>query len=142
MNTYSFLDCVLNLVFPGGGYVLTGKGLGDVTVSMAQERSAIEAAADGSIMISKIAGNHGSLVINIQQTSDAHKFLLAMYNALIIGPPSAWAQGAGVMRCVSDSTSHTFTGVCFQKLGDKGYEKQGKMVQWTLLCGDIQSAPF
>lgn len=142
MNTYSFLDCILNLVFPGGGYVMTGKGLGDVSIAMAQERSAIDAAADGAIMISKIAGNHGSLTLNIQQTSDAHKFLLAQYNALIQLPPSAWAQGAGIMRCLSDNTSHTFTGVCFQKLGDKPYGKQGQLVSWTLLCGDIQSMPF
>lgn len=142
MNTYSFLDCVLNLVFPGGGAVLTGAGLGDVTVSMAQDRSAIDAAADGAIMISKIAGNHGTLTLNIQQVSDAHKFLLQQYNALIAKPPSLWAQGAGIMRCLSDNTQHHFTGVCFQKLGDKGYEKQGKNVQWVLLCGDIESLPF
>jgi hypothetical protein len=65
-----------------------------------------------------------------------------MYNALIIGPPTLWAQAAGLMRCLSDGTSHTFTGMCFSKLGDKGYDKQGKMISWTLLCGDIQSVPF
>lgn len=142
MNTYSFLDCILILAFPTGAMTITGKGIGDFSVSMTQERSAMQAAADGTIMISKIAGNHGQLTINVQQTSDAHKFLLAMYNALIILPPSMWAQAAGLARCTSDSTSHTFTGMCFQKLGDKGYEAQGKNVSWVLLCGDIQSVPF
>jgi hypothetical protein len=142
MNTYSFLDCILNVAFPGGTMTITGKGIGDISINMAQERSMIEAAADGNVVISKIAGNHGSLTINLQQTSDAHKFFLAQYNALIIAPPSLWAQGAGLMRCLSDGTSHTFTGLCFQKLGDKGYEKQSKMVSWVLLAGDIQSVPF
>lgn len=142
METYSFLDCVLSLAFPAGTMTITGKGIGDVTVAMDQDRSAIETAADGNVMISKLPGNNGRLTINVQQTSAAHKFLLAMYNALIIGPSSLWAQGAGLMRSLSDSTSHTFTGVCFQKLGDKGYERQGKMVTWTLLVGDIQNAPF
>lgn len=143
MNTYSFLDCILNLVFPPSfTMAITGAGIGDMTVSMAQERAMMEAAADGVIMVSKIAGNHGQIVINVQQTSDAHKFLLSAYNALIIAPPALWAQGAGILRSLSDSTSHTFTGMCFQKLGDKGYEKQGKMVTWTILCGDIQTVPF
>ena len=142
METYSFNDTILNIGFPTEEMTITGKGIGDMTVAMAQERSAMEAAADGNIMISKIAGNHGTLTINVQQTSAAHKFLLAQYNALIISPAALWAQAAGLMRSISDGTSHTFTGMCFQKLGDKGYEKQGKNVSWVLLCGDIQSVPF
>ena len=109
---------------------------------MTHTASSAEAAADGTIMVSKIAGNHGRLTINVQQTSSANKFLLGMYNALVLSPPSLWAQAAGIARCLSDNTSHSFTGVCFQKLGDKGYEKQGKMVTWVLLCADIQSVPF
>ena len=142
METYSFLDCILNLVFSSGAMTLTGKGLGDATVIMTDDRTAMEAAADGNIMISKIAGNQGQLVINVQQTSDAHKYLLAAYNFLVLSPPALWAQGAGLLQSLSDSTSHTFTGICFQKAGDKGYEKQGKMVTWNLLCADIQSLPF
>lgn len=142
METYSFQDCILNLAFPAASMVITGKGVGEVSVSMSQERSAIEAAADGNVMISKIAGNHGVLTLALQQTSDAHKFLLQQYNALVNRPPSIWAQAAGIMRCLSDNTTHTFSGMCFQKLGDKGYQKQGQNVQWVLLCGDIQSVPF
>lgn len=142
MQTYSFLDTILSLAFATGGMTITGKGIGDVTVGMDQDRSSMESSADGNIMISKIPGNQGRITINVQQTSDAHKFLLAMYNALIIGPPSIWAQGAGLMRSLSDSTSHTFTGLCFLKLGDKGYDKQSKNVTWVLLAGDIQSVPF
>lgn len=142
METYSFLDCILNLAFPSGAMSITGKGIGDMTISMAQERSIMEAAADGNVMISKVAGNHGSISINVQQTSDAHKFLLAMYNALIIAPPAVWAQGAGLLRSISDATTHTFSGLCFQKLPDKPYSKQGSLVTWVLLAGDIQQLPF
>lgn len=142
METYSFLDCILNLTFPNGTMAITGKGVGQMVVSMAQERSVMEAAADGNIMISKIAGNHGQVSISVQQTSDAYKFLLAAYNQCIIEPPSLWAQAVGILRCLSDSTSHTFTGMCFQKLPDKTYDKQGGMVTFVLLVGDIQSMPF
>jgi len=141
-DTYSFLDCILNMTFATGNMTITGKGIGTLTVAMAQDRSVIETASDGNPMVSKIAGNNGSLTITVQQTSDAHKFLLGMYNALIISPPALWAQGVALLRCTSDSTSHSFTGVCFQKLGDKAYDKQGQMVTWVLLCADIQSVPF
>ena len=121
---------------------ITGQGLGEVTVAMDQERSSQETSADGSIMVSKLAGNHGRLTLTVQQTSKAHTFLLAQYNAAIFAPPSFWAQGAGLLKCLSDNTSHRFTGISFQKLGDKAYGKQGAMVTWTLLCGDIQTDPF
>ena len=142
METYSFLDTILNVVFPFGAMSITGKGVGNITVSMSQQRSAIDRAADGNIMISKIAGNDGVLTLSIQQTSDAHKFLLAMYNALIIAPPSAWAQGAAILRAISDNTTMTFTGLCFQKLPDKPYDMQGAKITWTLLAGDVQQMPF
>jgi hypothetical protein len=142
METYSFLDCILNIAFPTGAMSITGQGIGDVSVNMSQDRSAIDYANDGNPVISKIAGNGGSIVINVQQTSAAHRFLLGMYNALIVQPPSLWAQATGIMRCLSDGTTHTFSGACFLKVPDKSYEKQSKMVTWTLLCGDIQSTPF
>ena len=142
METYSFLDCILNLAFPTGAMTITGKGIGNFSVSMAQERSAMQAAADGTVVVSKIAGNQGQLTINVQQVSDAHKFLLAMYNALIVAPPSLWAQAAGIARCTSNNTSYTFTGVCFQKLPDMSYEAQQQNISWVLLCGDIQQVPF
>ena len=142
METYSFLDCIISLAFPTGALTLTGHGLGEATVSMTETRSVMEAAADGAIMVSKVAGNQGTLSLSVQQVSDAHKFLLAMYNALVIAPPSQWAQGAGVLRSLADQTSHTFFGMCFQKIGDKPYRKQGEMVTWVLLCADIEAVPF
>lgn len=142
METYSFLDTILNIAFPSGAMSITGKGVGNITVTMSQERSAIDRAADGNIMISKIAGNDGVLNISVQQTSDAHKFLLAMYNALIVAPPSLWAQGAGILRSISDNTTMSFAGLCFQKLPDKPYDMQGAKITWTLLAGDIQQMPF
>jgi len=142
VETYSFLDCILNLVFPTGQLTLTGYGLGDVNISMTETRSVMEAAADGAIMVSKVAGNQGRLTLQVQQVSDAHKFLLAMYNALIVAPPSMWAQGAGLLRSLADQTSHSFAGICFEKIGDKPYSKQGQMVTWVLLCADIEAVPF
>jgi hypothetical protein len=139
-TTYSFLDLSGVIAHPLGGTMnFTGLGTGQVTVSMAQERSAIETAADGSVMISKLAGNNGSIQIQCQQTSFVHKFLLELYNKLIIAGPDQWAQAAVLLRNISDGTSHVATGVCFSKIPDKLYTRQGQMITWSLLAGDIQS---
>jgi hypothetical protein len=137
---YSFLDLSGVISHPTGGtFSFTGEGVGQVTVTMSSERSAIDVAADGSVMISKMAGNNGTLSIQAQQSSVLHKYLLTMYNKLIFAAPLEWAQAAALLRNVTDGTSHILTGVCFQKLPDKPYGKQGQMVTWTLLAGDIQS---
>ena len=142
-STYSFLDLSGVIAHPtGGAFSFTGEGTGQVTVTMATERSAIDIAADGTPMISKIAGNNGSIQIQCLQTSKVHKYLLWLFNLIIVQGPEQWGQAAIYLRNVSDGTTHVATGVCFSKIPDKAYAKQGAMVSWTLLAGDIQNLPF
>lgn len=139
---YSFLDCVLTLAFASGGMTITGEGIGEFSIDMDTDRTAQEVASDGNVMISKIAGNNGTLKIDVLQTSLAHKFLLACYNFNIVGPPSIWASGVGLARCISDGTSNSFTGISFTKLPSQKRGKQGGLYSWDLKCADIQSMPF
>jgi hypothetical protein len=139
METYSFADCILVLTFPSGGGVISGAGIGDVTIAMAQDRTAMAPAADGNIMISKIAGNHGTVTLNIQQTSPAHLLLLGLYNAQVISPALLWAGGTGLFRDVVGTKTYNFVGLCFQKRGDHGYGAQGAMVTWPFMVADIQA---
>ena len=82
-TTYSFLDMTGSLSHPTiGDYVFTGEGVGQITVAYATERTSHDVAADGSVMVSKVAGNNGTITIECQQTSAVHKWLLAWYNAL------------------------------------------------------------
>src|SRR5664280_2930675 len=100
MNTYSFLDLAGVITHPDlGAYTFTGEGVGQVDVSMAEINTVHEVAADGTVMISKIAGNQGTVTVHCQQTSLVHKWLLAWYNALKFTlPTSAWAQTAMLLR--------------------------------------------
>jgi hypothetical protein len=140
-STYSFLDTVVIYAHPELAIpiIITGEGAGSITVSMADNRTSFDTAADGAIMISKIAGNSGSVSINVQQTSLVHKKLLALYNQLILAAPSSWATAAMTIKNITDGTGHLCTGVTFQKIPDKNYQKEGQHITWTIMCADVQS---
>ena len=141
-STYSFLDLAGALAHPlAGSYVFTGEGSGEVTITMTTEKTAQDVASDGSVMVSKIAGNNGKITISAQQTSNLHKWLLGLYNLVLYSPTSAWAQMAATLRNVSDGTSHVATGMSFSKVPDKMYQAQGQRVSWILDCADIQNLP-
>ena len=141
-TTYSFLDLSGALVHPSlGAYIFTGQGVGQVTVTMDTERSAHSVAADGTIMVSKIAGHNGKIQIQCQQTSNVHKWLLAAENALYIADTDAWAEMSASLRNTSDGTSHIIVGISFGKVPDKVYQAEGQMVTWTLWAANIQNIP-
>jgi len=139
-TTYSFLDLSGAVAHPElGAYSFDGKGVGQVTVTMATDKTAHDVAADGSVMVSKIAGSNGSIQIQCQQTSNVHRWLLAAYNALMVAPADQWAQMGATLRNTADGTSHLLLGMSFQKVPDKVYQSHGQMVTWTLMAADIQS---
>jgi hypothetical protein len=140
LTTYSFLDLSGAIAHPSfGAYLFTGEGVGEVQVAMSTEKTAHDVAADGSIMVSKVAGDNGTLTIQCQQTSAVHKYLLSAYNFLKNSDTSDWAKMAATLRNVSDGTSHIATGISFQKVPDKSYQAQGQKVSWVLMCADIQN---
>lgn len=141
-SVYSFLDlsgAIAHPLYPLGPFQFTGEGVGSVKVEMATDRTAHDIAADGSIMISKLAGNSGQISIECQQTSLVHKYLLGLYNFLLPESASLWALTAIVLRNVVDGTSHIATGVSFTKVPDKPYQSQGQKVTWALMAADIQN---
>jgi len=140
-TTYSFLDSVLVFNHPLAvvPIVITGEGAGKVTISMTDERTAMEVAADGQVMVSKIAGNTGAITIEVLQTSEAYKKLLILFNQLWLADTGSWASGTLIMKNTSDGTGHICTGVAYVKMGDKGYDKRGAYVAWTLMAADISN---
>lgn len=141
-TTYSFLDLSGAIAHPDlGAYLFTGQGVGTVTVAYETERTQHDTAADGVIMVSKIAGHNGKVTVECQQTSDLHKWLLAAANALYIAPTAGWAQMSATLRNTSDGTSHIITGISFGKIPDKAYAAAGGKVSWVLWSANIVSLP-
>jgi hypothetical protein len=144
-TTYSFKDSSGAFTHPlAGAFLFAGEiGMGQFTVAMATEKSLLDTAADGNIMISAIAGDSGHVAIECQQTSDIHEFLLGWYNliktALNNGDVINWATAALTIRNIVDGSTHICTGVCPSKIPDKVYAAQGQRISWQLMCADIQS---
>jgi len=141
-TTYSFEDVTGAIAHELlGAYTFDGKGVGEIGITMDADMSTHDRAADGSIMVSKLLGEPGRIVITAQQTSSIHKWLLWAYQLLKVSDSSYWAGMGATIRCVADGTSHIATGISFLKVPDKSYQAQGQRVSWTLLCADIQNLP-
>jgi hypothetical protein len=144
-TTYSFRDLsgvlvnpVLAAVIPiVGGNI----GNGNLTVSMATERTTHLTGNDGVVMPSYKAGDSGHITIEMQQTSSLHHALLALFNSLKTsadsGDVSNWASTTISLRTTLDGSGHLCTGVSFQKVPDKPYAADGQNVTWTLMAASI-----
>ena len=67
-------------------------GIGDFNIAKNTDRTVHDVAADGTIMVSKIAGNNGNVSINAQQTSNLHAWLQGLFNYVWSADTSQWAQ--------------------------------------------------
>ena len=143
VTTYSFTDLAGSISHPTfGAYLFDGTGIGSVTISKATDRTAHDVAADGSVMVSKIAGNNGTVTIECQQTSAIHKWLLAWFNVLWQLPTSEWASTSLTLRNSATGTRHIISGVSPHKEPDTPYQSQGQRVTWNLMCAEITNLPI
>ncbi len=137
-STYSFLDVTGSIHSElAGDYIFTGEGAGSISISKSTDRTSHDVAADGSVMVSKIAGNNGTITIEVQQTSPLHKWLEQWYTLIWNGATSHWADTTILIRNSTMNISHYCTGVSPQKEPDTPYQSQGQRVTWTLMCADI-----
>jgi hypothetical protein len=145
ITTYSFLDVSAVFYHPAVGRGdLSGEGIGSITTVMAGDRTQHDVAADGSIMVSKIGGNNGTVSISIQQKSLIHKMLLGWWNYIkdASTPSSEYAAATITIRTTEDPNGGageeiTCTGVSPQKTPDKPFQAQGQQVVWNLMAADI-----
>ena len=144
-STYSFKSLVgvlVNAVF-GVSIPLTGGnvGFGQMTVTMTTERTAHDVAADGTVMVSYIAGDNGDIAIEVQESSVLHSALLSLYNQAITAANnddvSGWAATTISFRMLTDGTSHILSGVSFGKIPDKPYQASGQKMTWRMMAANI-----
>lgn len=145
ISTYSFKDSSIAISSPvGGRFALAGQiGLNRMTITMATEKTAQSVASDGNVMVSALAGDNGSVTLEIQQTSQLHEFLLQLYNALVTlmnqGNVQDWATTSITIRNIVDGSSHNLTGVSFGKIPPKVYEAQGQNISWEIFAANISN---
>lgn len=137
-TTYSFADVNATFKFPGSpAFPVNGQGIGELTIAYSQDNSTHELAADGSVMVSKIAANNASITVTCQQTSSLHNYLKAAFNFLRQSPSLVWAQGLVSINSVNGiHDSIVCAGVSFTKRSDQPYQQQGQLVTWNFMSAE------
>lgn len=142
-TTYSFSDVKIVLQFPGyPSYTVNGQGTGDISITYANDNSAHNLAADGSVMVSRIRAENGAMSLNVQQTSPLHNWLKGVFNYLN-NPQTAsalWASGVVTVSSPNGGFENiNLTGVSFTKRADQPYQQQGQMVTWNFMYANGQT---
>ena len=142
-TTYSFGDCDIIFTHPSVGvHQVNGQGVGSITVTAQTEKTVHDVAADGSVMISKVAGENASIDIEIQQTSAFHKWLLGWYNFITVAPANLWAAAYILIRDKVTGNTITALNVSPATRAAKSYQAQGQRLTWNLLAGNVTEVPF
>lgn len=137
-STYSFEDVTCSFAHTGvGAASSTGAGIGSISIAMANDKTVHDVAADGTVMISKIAGKNGTITITAQQTSELQKYLLRWYNYVDVANSSEFAKMTITIKSNNLGDVTTCTGVSPQKLADRPYQSQGQQVTWNLMAAEI-----
>lgn len=138
-TTYSFGDISLVLQHPTfGSYTAMGEGLGSITVSMANDVSYQDLAADGAVMTSKVKADNGTVQLVAQQTSSLNKFLTNLYNFVKTAPAAEWEGLSMLVKAPTIEQTTDIQRMSFQKFADKPYQQQGQQVTWSFLAASIQ----
>src|SRR6266403_366514 len=107
MKAYSFKDLIGAINSVAGTLSLFGQiGFGRLTIENTTERTVHSVSADGSVMVTYVAGRNGNITVEVQQTSDAHKYFLRWFNLAQSqadgGNISGWASGTASFRALVD----------------------------------------
>lgn len=138
-STYSFADLSVVLTHKAMGQLtLQGAGLGSIQFNMANDVSSQDVSADGSVMTSKVTADNGTVVLSVQQTSEAHAWLTKLYNYLKPASAIEWAGISLLATSPAMQVTHEGSHMSFQKRADKGYQAQGQQVSWTLMVGELK----
>ena len=82
--TYSFEDTSLTISHPGfGTYTAYGTGLGNISVSYANDVTQHTVAADLAVVVSKWAAKNGTVNLEILQSSDFNEWLKLSLKSLL-----------------------------------------------------------
>lgn len=138
-SVYSFADVAAVISHPSvGKFTITGNGVGSITISNSNDETQHDTAADGSVMVSKIDTENGTVAIALQQTSEAHKWLKKWHAYLKIAPASEWVKTTIVVRNPAIGETITCTGVSPQKKADRAFQQTGQQVTWNLMAVSIK----
>lgn len=139
MKTYSFQEVEVTLSHPSLGIITTnGLGIGSVSVNMATDRASASVASDGAVVINKIEDKHGTVELEIQQTSDVHTSLKKWWSYLETASSSEFAKIKTVVTNKSTGEQDICTNGAIVKHPDSQYGAEVGSFTWSFLHSKIQ----
>ena len=141
-NTYSFsrVTAVIQNALVGQK-VVTGTGMGSVSVSYTDNNTESDIGADGNVMISEVVSHRGQISLEIQQTSSVNKWLHNLANVLDNASPN---QFAGISIRITENFDNGLTTTAARasilKRPDRKDEQHGGRVTWVFFSPDIETA--
>ncbi len=136
--TYSFEDTSLTISHPGfGTYTAYGTGLGNISVSYANDVTQHTVAADLAVVVSKWAAKNGTVNLEILQSSDFNEWLKKFAAFLEESPTDQFALATMDIKNRSTGDSYHCTGVSHQKKADNSFQSQAQNRTWSLMCANI-----
>lgn len=138
VSVYSFADVSLVISHPKvGKLTITGEGVGSISIARANDMTQHDIAADGSIMISKVVTENGTMAVALQQTSPAHKWLKKWLDYCVAAPSNEWASTSATLKHPEFGEIINISGISPQKRPDAAFQSAGQQVTWNLMAAKI-----
>ena len=137
-KVYSFKDHRVTARVPAlGRYLLSGGGIGRITVAYAGDKAAVTPTLDGNAIINKHHRKDGTIGIDVPQVGDANDYLKKWCNYVDNAATANFADGE--ITIVDNMSGETVTciGVVPQKMADTAYDEDAQNRSWTLLAAEI-----
>ena len=136
---YSFADVVCTLTGPGG---IASLGYGSataeegITIEQAEDKDGMLIGADGEVMHSLHAGNHGTMTIRLLKTSPYNAVLQGMYDFQKLSSAN-WGQNILVVAHVASGDTTSGRSAAFRRPPNLTYGKEGGVNEWSFNVGKI-----
>lgn len=139
-TVYSFSNITASISHPSTGAISTSNsGVGSIGISMLTDRTTHDIAADGGIFILKVDGNNGIISLQVQQTSELHRWMLQLAGFLMT-PTVDHKTWAEINMSIQDNNMNTLyrcTGGSLIKIPDLTFATDGQSVTWIIYFADI-----
>lgn len=137
---YSFEDTSVIFNHPNfETYSAYGTGIGSIAISMANDITAHDVAADAAVVVSKMVKKNGTVNFEVLQGSDFSKFMNRLTSYLESADPSEFALATITVVNKSTGESYFCTGCSPQKRPDNNFQSQAQNRTWAWMCANISN---
>lgn len=137
VNTYSFLDTVAAISGPNGAFSLIGGNSDEgITTEQAEDKNQMTPGAEGSVMHSLHAANHGTCTLRFLKISPINAQLNQLYNGQRASS-ALWGKNVITVSDPVRGDSVSITGAAFKKHTPVTQSKDGNSMEWPFDCASI-----